>query len=150
MTDIVDQNTRSRMMAGIKGKNTKPEIVLRKALHARGFRYRLYDKRLPGKPDLVLPKFRAVIFVHGCFWHRHRNCKYATTPKTRAEFWNSKFEGNLKRDKSVQAQLLSSFIRVGIVWECQIMKNGQDEVTASAVANWLLGDEMEFEMPMAA
>lgn len=89
MTDIVDRQTRSRMMAGIKGKNTKPELALRRALHARGFRYRLHSKNVRGRPDLVLSKHRAVIFVHGCFWHRHLGWRYATTPATRVAFWQA-------------------------------------------------------------
>ena len=95
MADIVDKKTRSRMMAGIKGKNTKPELVLRRALHARGFRFRLHGKEFPGRPDLVFPKHGAVIFVHGCFWHRHSNCRYATNPSTRMEFWQGKFDANV-------------------------------------------------------
>ena len=97
MTDIVDRQTRSRMMAGIKGKNTKPELALRRALHARGFRYRLHSKNVHGRPDLVLPKHCAVVLVHGCFWHRHPGCRYATNPKTRAEFWEVKFAANVSK-----------------------------------------------------
>ena len=91
MVDVVDRKTRSRMMSGIRGKNTKPELLIRKGLHARGFRFRLHDKHLPGKPDLVLPKYGAVIFVHGCFWHRHSGCVRTTTPKRNRSFWQEKF-----------------------------------------------------------
>ena len=98
MTDIVDSQTRSRMMSGIRGKNTKPELALRRSLHALGFRYRLHAKGIPGKPDIVMPKYRAVIFVHGCFWHRHAGCRYATVPATRPEFWATKFDANVVRD----------------------------------------------------
>ncbi|MEP3428349.1 MAG: very short patch repair endonuclease [Roseibium sp.] len=108
MADIVDKKTRSRMMAGIKGKNTKPELKLREALHRRGFRYRLHSRNIVGKPDLVLRKYNAVIFVHGCFWHRHIGCRYTSSPSTRTEFWQSKFEGNIKRDKAVQTTLASA------------------------------------------
>lgn len=101
MVDIVDAETRSRMMAGIKGKNTKPELAVRLALHARGFRYRLHSKKVHGRPDLVLPKHRAVIFVHGCFWHRHEGCRYATNPSTRTAFWQAKFEANVAQDSAV-------------------------------------------------
>ena len=111
MADIVDPETRSRMMSGIKGKNTRPELALRRALHARGFRYRLHDKRLPGKPDLILPRFRAAIFVHGCFWHRHEGCKYATTPATRPEFWQAKFRENAERDQRNFDALLAPIVR---------------------------------------
>ncbi|WP_420720181.1 very short patch repair endonuclease [Abyssibius alkaniclasticus] len=108
MTDIVDKQTRSRMMAGIKGKNTKPELVLRRALHARGFRYRLHSKNVPGRPDLVFPKHHAIVFVHGCFWHRHEGCRHTTTPSTRPEFWQAKFDANVARDRSVHDQLLDA------------------------------------------
>ena len=100
MADIVDRQTRSRMMSGIRGKNTKPEMILRRALHARGFRYRLHGKGVPGRPDLILAKHRAVIFVHGCFWHRHEGCRYATTPATRPEYWAEKFAANVRRDRA--------------------------------------------------
>ena len=99
MTDIVDPATRSRMMSGIRGKDTRPEMLVRKALHARGFRFRLHVKDLPGRPDIVLPKFRAVIFVHGCFWHRHHGCRLAYTPKSNTQFWLDKLESNMRRDK---------------------------------------------------
>ena len=105
MTDIVDQQTRSRMMSGIRGKNTKPELALRRALHARGFRFRLHSGKVHGRPDLVLPKHRAVVFVHGCFWHRHEGCRYATTPSTRPEFWRAKFDANVARDSAVRTRL---------------------------------------------
>src|SRR5690554_2960017 len=100
--DIVDESTRSRMMSAIGGRNTKPEIIVRKFLHARGFRFRLHVKDLPGRPDIVLPKWKACVFVHGCFWHRHANCRYATTPKTRPEFWAEKFRENVARDQRNQ------------------------------------------------
>ena len=116
MTDIVDKQTRSRMMAGIKGKDTKPELVLRRALHARGFRYRLHSKNVPGRPDLVFPKHHAIVFVHGCFWHRHEGCRYTTTPSTRPEFWQAKFDANVNRDGAVQGQLLEAGWRVATVW----------------------------------
>ena len=94
MADIVDRETRSRMMAGIRSRDTRPELLLRRAIHAHGLRYRLHDRRLPGTPDLVFRRFRAVCFVHGCFWHRHAGCPYATTPSTREEFWQAKFDAN--------------------------------------------------------
>ncbi len=105
MTDIVDQTTRSRMMAGIKGKNTVPELALRQALHALGLRFRLHAKGIFGCPDIVLPKYRAVVFVHGCFWHRHEGCRYASMPSTRPDFWHAKFAANLERDKTVRVML---------------------------------------------
>ena len=111
---------RSRNMSAIKSKNTKPEIKVRKILHSMGYRFRLHRKDLPGSPDIVLPKYKTVIFVHGCFWHRHQNCKYASTPKTRQEFWNKKFNENINRDKINQENLSSKGWKIIIVWECEI------------------------------
>ena len=111
---------RSRNMSAIKSKNTKPEIKVRKVLHSMGYRFRLHSKDLPGSPDIVLPKYKTVIFVHGCFWHRHQNCKYASTPKTRQEFWNKKFNENINRDKINQENLSSKGWKIIILWECEI------------------------------
>ena len=144
MADVVDAKTRSRMMSGIGPKDTKPEMVLRRALHAMGFRFRLHDKRLPGKPDLVFPGRRAVVFVHGCFWHRHDNCRYATTPATRPKFWEAKFDDNVARDARVREALQAAGWRVGVVWECGLRK-GAAEDAAEACAAWLRGDELLFE-----
>lgn len=117
MADVVDTATRSRMMAGIQSKNTKPEILIRKALHARGFRYSLHAKGLPGKPDIVMPKWRVVIFVHGCFWHRH-GCRLSKLPASNAEFWLSKLKENQLRDTRVKQELVSSGWRTATIWEC--------------------------------
>ena len=111
---------RSRNMSAIKSKNTKPEIAVRKLLHSMGYRFRLHRKDLPGSPDIVLPKYKTVIFVHGCFWHRHKNCMYASTPKTRQEFWEAKFRENINRDKLNQENLSSKGWKIIIVWECEI------------------------------
>ena len=111
---------RSRNMSAIKSKNTKPEIKVRKVLHSMGYRFRLHSKDLPGSPDIVLPKYKTVIFVHGCFWHRHQNCKYASTPKTRQEFWNKKFNENILRDKKNLEILSSLGWKIIIIWECEI------------------------------
>ena len=119
MADIVDSKTRSRMMSGIRGKNTKPEILVRKALHAKGYRFRLHDKKLPGKPDIVLPKYKTVIFVHGCFWHKH-NCKHFKWPKTRPEFWRDKIVGNTERDKKHIEELQKLGWNIKVIWECEI------------------------------
>lgn len=146
MTDIVDQQTRSRMMSGIRGKNTKPELALRRALHARGFRFRLHSKNLFGRPDLVFPKHSAVIFVHGCFWHRHEGCRYATIPSTRQEFWQEKFEANVARDKLVRAKLLESGWRVATVWECALRKPEQVVTTAERLVSWLESEEERIEI----
>ena len=120
MTDIVDAATRSRMMAGIQGKNTKPEMIVRKYLHSRGYRFRLHRKDLPGRPDLVLPKYMLAIFVHGCFWHRHTHCFYAKMPSTRVDFWREKLSKNVERDLVQVAQLIEMGWRVLVIWECGI------------------------------
>ena len=111
---------RSRNMSAIKSKNTKPEIAVRKLLHSMGYRFRLHRKDLPGSPDIVLPKYKTAIFVHGCFWHRHRNCKYATTPKTRKEFWENKFRANVKRDLEIQEKIKIMGWKSVVIWECEV------------------------------
>ena len=118
MVDIVSPEVRSRMMSGIRGKDTQPEMRIRRLLHGRGFRYRLHDRDLPGAPDLVLTRYRVAIFVHGCYWHRHPGCPYATTPTSRVEFWQRKFDQNVARDRNVIDQLLEADWRVIVVWEC--------------------------------
>ncbi len=125
VTDIVSKETRSRMMSGIRGKDTRPEMLVRRRLHSLGFRFRLHAKTLPGRPDLVLPKYRTVIFVHGCFWHRHADCKYATSPRSNQKFWQDKFESNIKRDKSAVNELLGFGWRIIVIWECS-MRNKAD------------------------
>jgi len=122
MTDIVDSATRSRMMAGIRSGNTRPELALRRALHARGFRYRLHVGGLPGRPDLVLRRHSTVVFVHGCFWHRHQGCKYAYTPKSRKDFWEKKFKENVERDRKAKKELKKLGWRVIVIWECETRK----------------------------
>ncbi len=110
---------RSRIMSRIKGRETKPEKLVRSLLHRSGYRFRLHDKNLPGKPDIVLPRHKRVVFVHGCFWHGHKRCKRAKRPATRKEFWNKKIDGNIKRDEKVKRQLKKLGWRVLIVWQCQ-------------------------------
>lgn len=119
MTDVVDRATRSRMMSGIRGRDTKPEKQVRSYLHRAGLRFRLHAS-LPGKPDLVFARHRAVVFVHGCFWHRHSSCRYATTPSSNAEFWQAKFDANVARDKRVTRELRRDGWRVFVVWACNI------------------------------
>ena len=119
MADVVDKATRSRMMAGIKGKNTKPEMLIRRGLHQAGFRYRLHSTRLPGKPDLVFPKFLSVIFVHGCFWHGHC-CKFFKWPKSNSIFWKNKIESNIVRDKMIVRLIRNRKWSVLVIWECQL------------------------------
>lgn len=117
MADIVDVATRSRMMAGIQSKNTKPEILIRKALHAKGLRYSLHSKHLPGKPDVVMPKWRVVIFVHGCFWHWH-GCALSKLPRDNALFWRQKLAANKLRDVKVRKDLIGLGWRIATIWEC--------------------------------
>ena len=117
--DVHTPEQRQRNMSAIKGKDTKPEIQVRKALHALGYRFRLHRKDLPGKPDIVLPKYKTVIFVNGCFWHRHPGCKYASTPSTNSDFWNAKFEENTARDNRNYAQLEELGWKVVVIWECE-------------------------------
>lgn len=117
--DVVDQATRSRMMSGIRGKNTKPELIVRSFLHREGFRFRLHTK-LPGKPDLVLRKYHTAVFVHGCFWHRHQGCRFTTTPANNALSWQEKFTDNVLRDAKVKQQLEVLGWRVLVVWSCEL------------------------------
>ena len=126
MADVVDARTRSRMMSGIRGKDTRPELLVRRELHRLGFRFRLHSSRLPGKPDLVLRKHCAVVFVHGCYWHRHEGCRYATIPATRQEFWLEKFEANVRRDRLNQAALRAAGWRVFVIWECVLRREGNE------------------------
>ncbi|MCC5957703.1 MAG: DNA mismatch endonuclease Vsr [Natronohydrobacter sp.] len=139
MADVVDAATRSRMMAGIRGKDTRPEMILRRGLHARGFRFRLHDRRLPGSPDLVFPGRRAAVFVHGCFWHGHA-CPLFRLPATRQEFWRAKIEGNAARDKAAEAALLADGWRVLTIWECALKGRGRlpAETVLDRAAEWLV------------
>ena len=120
MTDVHDKVTRSYNMSQIKGKNTKPEILVRKFLFSKGFRYRINDKKLPGKPDIVLPKYKTVIFVNGCFWHGHENCKYFKLPKTRTNWWKEKIEKTKITDFVKQEELIKMGYKVLIIWECEV------------------------------
>lgn len=137
MTDVVDSETRSRMMSGIRGKDTRPELEIRRQLHKLGFRYKLHDKQLPGKPDIVLKKYQAVIFVHGCFWHRH-NCHLFKWPKTRPEFWKKKINRNYENDLKALNNLQTSGWRVCLVWECSIKGADKNiQTVAATIASWL-------------
>lgn len=126
---------RSRNMAAIKGKNTRPEKALRSGLFALGLRFRLHSKALPGSPDLVFPKYRAVVFVHGCFWHRHSGCRFTAVPRNNADFWGGKFAGNVKRDQAALEQLHELGWRVAIVWECAMRASPQRAVLQ--LSSWL-------------
>ena len=119
MTDRISPENRSRLMSRIKGKDTKPEMIVRRWLHANGYRFRLHRRDLPGTPDIVLPKWRLAIFVHGCFWHRHEGCPKATMPDTHREFWEEKFRRNVERDRESRARLREMGWNVIVVWECE-------------------------------
>lgn len=146
MADVVDKTTRSRMMSGIRGKNTRPEMIVRKILHARGFRYRLHDARIPGKPDIVLRKHRAVIFVNGCFWHGHE-CHLFKWPTTRESFWRDKIGANVARDAENRAQMANGW-RCCIVWECALKGRAKltSEGLGAALEAWLLSGEETAEI----
>ncbi|HBH6950367.1 TPA: DNA mismatch endonuclease Vsr [Serratia marcescens] len=143
--DIVDQKTRSKMMSGIKSKNTRPEMFVRRYLHERGFRFRVHVEELPGKPDIVLPKYKLCIFVHGCFWHRHDGCRYATTPSTRPEFWIKKITLNKQRDIRVKMQLLEIGWRVFEIWACGLKK--RDASSLSWLSEHINGDILALSWP---
>jgi len=134
MADVHTKEIRSYNMSRIKGKNTKPEMLVRKFLHANGFRYKLHDKSLPGKPDIVLPKYKTVIFVHGCFWHGHSNCRYYVIPKTRTEWWLNKINGNKDNDRKAATQLKKEGWKILTIWECRL-KTSSLEKTLNTVIN---------------
>ena len=126
MSDKLTPEKRSWNMSRIKGKDTKIEVEVRKYLFSKGYRFRKNDKRYPGKPDIVLPKYHVAIFVHGCFWHRHEGCKDATTPKTRTEFWLEKFDKNVKNDQIKQEKLRELGWKVMVIWECELKRSFQE------------------------
>ena len=146
MADIVTPAVRSQMMSRIRGRDTKAEIALRKALHARGYRYRVNDQRLQGSPDIVFPKFRAVVFVHGCFWHRHTDCVKAYTPKSRVAFWQAKFDANVQRDQRNIRDLQAAGWRVAVVWECTIGKS-PSPCLIDRILGFLHSSEVFLELP---
>lgn len=148
MPDVVDAATRSRMMAGIRGTNTKPELVVRRGLHRLGFRYGLHCRDVPGKPDLVFRSRRAVIFVHGCFWHGH-DCKYFRLPGTRLEFWRKKIEQNQARDLVVTQQLKASGWRQLVIWECAVRGQSDAEISKviRQIASWLRSSDKFLDLP---
>ena len=120
MVDVVSPEQRSRMMAGIRGRDTEGELAVRRYLHRAGLRFRVNDRTLPGSPDLTIPMYRAVVFVHGCFWHRHAGCRFATTPATRIEFWQAKFAANVVRDRAAKNDLRKLGWRPFVIWECEV------------------------------
>lgn len=145
MADIVDAATRSRMMSGIRGRNTKPEKLLRSQLHRQGLRFRLHARELPGKPDIVFPRYQAVIFVHGCFWHGH-DCRFFKWPATRAGFWRDKIGKNRENDRLAIDALLAEGWRVCVVWECAMRGAGKDiDGLVQRIAGWVRGAEVFME-----
>jgi DNA mismatch endonuclease (patch repair protein) len=144
--DTVDKVTRSRIMSKVGQRNTSPELALRKALHRIGFRYKLNDRKLPGSPDIVFPKYRAVIFVHGCFWHRH-GCRLTTSPASRQEFWEAKFVANRKRDSENTMKLQQAGWRVAVVWQCALNNKHSVSDIGQRVADWLRSAEFDLEIP---
>ena len=146
MADVLTPEQRRHNMQRVRGRDTQPEMLLRRSLHSRGFRYRLHRRGLPGKPDLVFPKHCAVIFVHGCFWHRHERCRYVTTPSTRAEFWQGKFQANVARDIAVRESLLEEGWRVATIWECALRRRAQVATVADQISTWLLTETDTLEL----
>lgn len=147
MIDTVDQATRSRNMAAIKSRNTTPELLIRSILHKKGFRFRLHDKKLPGKPDIVFPKYNAVIFINGCFWHGHSNCKFFRLPGTRTEYWKNKINKNQYNDAKSIELLLANNWRVCIIWECKIRASKKNLTQLTEIlSNFLKGKESFLEL----
>ncbi|WP_322597456.1 MULTISPECIES: DNA mismatch endonuclease Vsr [unclassified Methylobacterium] len=135
VADFLDPAGRSKRMSRIRSRDTKPELLLRRSLHALGLRYRLGGAGLPGKPDLVFPRYRTVIFVHGCFWHRHSGCRVATTPKSNTAFWTHKFERNVARDAEAARRLAALGWQVLVAWECEIVTKSRLGATAQRLAH---------------
>lgn len=148
--DIKSPEERSRNMAAIRSKDTRPEIYFRKLLFAQGYRYSLNSSKIPGHPDIYLRKYNTAIFVHGCFWHRHSGCQYAYMPKSRVEFWQKKFEANVKRDYVVRTELQDKGIKRLIVWECTVKKLMKDaelcEIYLKTVKSFFENDELRLEI----
>jgi DNA mismatch endonuclease, patch repair protein len=138
MADVHNKATRSFNMSQIKGKNTKPEMLVRKFLHAQGFRYKLHDRKLPGRPDLVLPKYKTIIFIHGCFWHGHVSCSYYVVPKTRTDWWLNKINGNIANDQKAMAALKKGGWKIITIWECDLKANKISETLAKLPGKILL------------
>ena len=144
MADIVDKATRSRMMSGIRSTNTKPEVLTRKALHKLGYRYRLNSKVGKIKPDIVLPKYKIAIFVHGCYWHQHKGCKLAYSNRNYSDKWLKKFSDNKARDKRVTEELLDQDWRVVVIWECVTRKTDVLDSKISELDDWVQAEEDQF------
>jgi len=147
MADVFTKQKRSAVMSKIRGKDTKPEMIVRSYLHRSGFRFRLHKKGVPGRPDLWLPKYDASIFVNGCYWHRHRGCKYTYLPKQNREFWEKKFASNVVRDEENMANLKQKGVRVLVVWECQLNTQANCERTLPKISGWLTTKSRFREIP---
>lgn len=147
MVDVVSAAVRSRMMSGIRAKDTRPEMLVRRGLHRRGFRFRLHDQMLPGRPDLVFPRYHAAIFVHGCFWHGH-DCDLFKWPSTRPQFWRQKIGRNRAMDERVRAELLGRGWRVGVVWECATKGRLRRDIgeVSDILERWLLSGRKQIEV----
>lgn len=137
MSDVISPKKRSELMSRIRGSDTVPELAVRRGLHRAGFRFRLHQRQLPGRPDLVLARYRAVIFVHGCFWHRHQGCPFAYRPKSRTRFWREKFRQNKARDQRQEQELRDCGWRVLVVWECDLRKEPDRSKTIKRIECWL-------------
>lgn len=144
VVDVVPREVRSRMMASIRARDTKPEMLVRRHLHGSGFRYRLSPRDLPGKPDLVLPRHNVVVLVHGCFWHGHPGCRFARLPATRTEFWTAKLSANRNRDAAAEGKLRDLGWRVAIVWECALRSNQSDAL--QGVTDFIVSNRAKIEI----
>lgn len=147
MTDVVSPEKRSSMMSGIRGKNTRPEVLVRKAIFAEGLRFRIHRKDLPGKPDIVLPGRKVLIFVHGCFWHQHKECRYARMPASNVVFWQKKLNKNLTRDRKILIELNRLGWRVLTVWECATRDKSILQVLGCSIRKWVEGNKTEGSIP---
>lgn len=145
MTDVLSPKQRHYNMSQIHSKNTKPEEIVRKFLFRQGFRYRKNDKRYPGKPDIVLPKYKTIIFIHGCFWHQHSGCKAARIPETNSSFWKDKFKKNISRDAAVRNELEQAGWRVIIIWECELSNKKKQDIRLSALVSEIITDRSQKE-----
>ena len=151
MTDVVSKAVRSRMMSGIRGSNTKPEILLRKLLHREGFRFRLNNAGLPGRPDVVMPKHNVAVFVHGCFWHRHSGCRFSYVPASNRQFWRDKFAKNVRRDAMMEEALVDDGWRVLVVWECASKRGRVDpSYLVTKIFKWMKSGRRRGQIPPAA
>jgi len=146
MTDFLTPAERSERMSRIRGKHTRPEVTLRKALHRLGMRYRLHSAGLPGKPDIVFPRYKAIVFVHGCFWHRHPGGSIATTPKSNTDFWLDKFQKNIARDTKVAQALELLGWRVFVVWECNLSSTTKTISTAEQIAKLIKSPNEKYDL----